>query len=267
MGFFSALTGKAQKKDAEQGYAESTAMLNRGMTQAEGAINQGYAGAATNFGQARNALTDAYNKADSFYANAPDYLTPYAETGNQANTMYGNALGLNGLDAQRAFGANYAASDPFRAQNAAMATDQLMKALNARGMSGSGYAAEAVARQNLARGSEDYQNYLTRLSGLQSQGQQTANQRMGYGMQAAGNRANLASGYGQQMAGTYGNQATMSANRGNALADLYYGNAQQNANMRTGLANARAQSRSTGLNNLLSLGSTLFGAAVNGGGV
>lgn len=264
MSFFSAFTGSAQRKDAKRGYADSTRMLSDGMGKAVGEIDQGYAGADKNFGRARGALGDAYGKADGFYGNAPDYLEPYAQTGSRANALYSDALGLNGVDAQRSFGQNYAASDPFRAQNAGMASEALMKVLNARGMSGSGYAAEAVARQNLQQGSQDYQNYLAQLSGLQSQGQNTAAQRTQFGQNMAGQRANLATGYGNAMAGTYGDQAGMNVNRGNALADLYYGNAQQNANMRTGLANAVAQSRSVGVNNMLGLASTIGGAVMGG---
>jgi hypothetical protein len=251
MSFWDDFTGKSQRKDAKRGYRDSVAMLDEGKTAAEGQIKGGYAGADANYSRERDALTSAYTKADSLYGNTPDYLAPYDATGRSANTLYANALGLNGIEAQKAFGENYAASDPFRAQNAELATEQLMKALNARGLSGSGYGAEAVARQNLMQGSQDYQNYLNNLFGMQQQGQSAAAQRTQFAQNTAANRAGLSTNYGNALAGTYRSQGGLNVDRGNALADLSYGNAQQKANMRTGLANAVAQSRSVGINNLL----------------
>jgi len=257
MGFFDALTGAAQEKDINAGFLDSQRYLDTGRAEATGSIKSGYNAATKNYNNAIKTLgtgrRNALSSLDSGLSSAEGAYQPYMDAGQSANTLYGNALGLNGLDAQKSFGANYAASDPFRDQNAQMATEQLMRSLNARGMSGSGYAAEAVARQNLARGSEDYQNYLTRLAGLQGQGLQTAGNiaqmRYGTGQQRAG----VQSDYAANVANVYGNKAGASINRGNALADLSYGYGQQMANMRTGQANALAQNESTGWNNLMGL--------------
>lgn len=257
MSFFGSLFGTDQQKDIDRGFRESSNLLESGRRMAEGNINTGnnQADAALSGAQgfADTAYRDGINALDTTYREGQAFLNPYLRAGEQANALYGNALGLNGLSAQQAFAQNYAASDPFRQQNALMANEALMKTLNARGLSGGGYAAEAVARQNLMRGSEDYGNYLSRLSGAQAQGQQAAGAAAGLASDFGRNRASYLGEF-QNAMGNYatqrGNNAT---NRGNALANLNYGNAQQTAGMRTGYANATAQNRSTGINNLFGI--------------
>lgn len=254
MSFFGSFMGTDQKHDLNSAYGEATKTLNTGAAQATGDLNIGY-GAGQNllksgyktvgagYNQAQNALSQNQQQTQGYYQ-------PYAGTDAQANTMYGNALGTNGLDAQKAFGQNYAASDPFRQQNSDMANEGLMRVLNARGMSGSGYAGEAVARQSFARGSEDYGNYLNRLQGLQGQGAQLAGQQAQMGQQYGQLQAGLQTGRANALAGIQEQRAGQSVDRGNALGNLDYGNAQQLAGMRTNLGNATAATRGIGVNNL-----------------
>ena len=175
-------------------------------------------------GAATQALTNGYNGAMGNYNTAQGMYDPYRQQGQQASNMYGNALGLNGTDAQKSFGANYAASDPFREQNADFANNALMRQYNAKGMGNSGTSALATQRASLERGSTDYNNYLNRLQGV---GQQ--------GFQATGAQAGLEQGKG----------------------DLTYGYGQQQAGNEISYGNALAQSRNTGVNNLLGLGGLL----------
>jgi hypothetical protein len=199
MGFFQDLLGGSQRKDMANAKA-----------QADGFLQQGYDGAMGSYqaGQAR--------------------FDPYAQSGQKANSMYENALGLNGVEAQQSFGQNYAVSDPFRQQNADFANNALMRQYNARGMSNSGAANLGVARASLERGSQDYQQYLTRLQG---QGQQ--------GFQATAAQGQFDQGMGD-LKFNYGN-----ARAGNAIN---YGN-------------ALAQGRTNGVNNILNGAGTLFGSA------
>lgn len=268
MGFFDSFLNPGAKQ-AKAGYADATGMLRSGEKRARGELNTGYDQAGNYLAQAGQGIGAAYDEAGNALnageSKATGYLDPYIQSGGRANALYGDALGLNGAGAQSAFGANYAASDPFRAQNANFATEALMKSLNARGMSGSGYAAEAVARQNLMRGSEDYGNYLNRLSGVRDSGQS-----------AATNAASIAGNFAQQRAGLatdrlgaqnsiYGAQAQNATDRGNALSNLSYGNAQQMASQRIGLGNALAESKSAGINNLFNLGGMALKATGWGG--
>ena len=274
MSFFGSLTGSDQRKDLRAGANNAVASLNQGLREARGDLSTGYTGstqqydaAHTQLQQSLGASTKALNRGTDAAIAA---FSPYSQAGGQANTMYGNALGLNGLQAQKDFGANYASNDPFRAQNSGFATDDLMRSLNARGLSGSGYAASAVADQSLRRGSQDYQNYLTRLQGQQGQGFQAAGQVAGYQANRGNALAGLNTGYGNSQAGIYGQQAGASTEYGNSLANLNYGNGQQLAGIQTGLANGLAGARTAGVNNIIGLGTTAakiaLGIPPSGGG-
>ena len=259
MGFFGSFMGTDQKRDVTNAFKESVGTLKAGENQARDELNTGYSQAGNYLTQAGQNAQQGYDRADSFLAKGQQagqgYINPYLKSGTRANALYGDALGLNGTTAQQNFGQNYAASDPFREQNAGMATEQLMRSLNARGMSGSGYAAEAVARQNLERGSTDYQNYLTRLQGMQGQGAQMAQFGSQQAGQYAGQRASNATGRANALMGVNQAQAGLSTDQGNALSNLTYGNAQQIAGMRTNLGNAVAATRGIGVNNLFNVAS------------
>ena len=103
MGFFSDFMGTSQQKDLKASKAASDAALSQG-----------------------------YSTAQGNYSTAQGMYDPYVQSGRKASGMYENALGLNGVDAQKSFGANYAASDPFREQNADFANNALMRQFNAR---------------------------------------------------------------------------------------------------------------------------------------
>ena len=256
MGFFGSLTGSDQRRDMNRAYADSTATVNQGYGAARNALSSGYGAADKAYGQGRSDVNSGYRNALSSLAsgtnNAVGAYQPYAATGQNANTMYSNALGLNGQAAQQTFQQNYQA-DPFRDANADFANEALMRVMNARGLSGSGTAAAAVAQESLRRGSEDYNNYLNRLSGLQSQGQQTA-----------GNIANLYANQGQQgaqygmqagsdLANIQGTRGATAYNYGVGQAGLDTDQAVTNAGNRINLGNAQAQSRGILGNNLMSL--------------
>lgn len=256
MGFFGSFTGSDQRRDMRNAYADSTATVNKGYDAARGNLASGYGAANQAYGQARTDVNSGYQNALSSLAsgtnNAVGAYQPYSETGQNANALYGNALGLNGAAAQQTFQRDYQA-DPFRDANNEFASRAIMQTLNARGLSGSGVAPAAIAQESLRRGSEDYNNYLNRLSGLQSQGQQTA-----------GNVANLYANQGQQgaqygmqagsdLANIQGNRAATGYNYGVGQAGLDTDQAITNAGNRINLGNAQAASRGILGNNLMSL--------------
>ena len=256
MSFFGSLTGSNQRRDMNKAYADSTATVNKGYDAARNNLASGYGTANQAYGQARTDVNSGYKNALSALAsgtnNAVGAYQPYSETGQNANALYGNALGLNGAAAQQTFQRDYQA-DPFRDANNEFASRAIMQKLNARGLSGSGVAPAAIAQESLRRGSEDYNNYLNRLSGLQSQGQQTA-----------GNVANLYANQGQQgaqygmqtgsdLANIQGNRAATGYNYGVGQAGLDTDQAITNAGNRINLGNAQAASRGILGNNLMSL--------------
>ena len=134
--------------------------------------------------------------------------------------MYADLLGLNGADA-RAAAQNTLMSDPAFQGQLGQEQNAMLRAMNARGLSGSGagaLAAERVFQQN-------YGNTLNRYAGL---GQQ--------GLQAAGGASNLAATLGQQ--------------RG----DLKFGTNQLQTNLKVGGVNASNQAKTAGINNLIGIG-------------
>ena len=102
-----------------------------------------------------------------------NYYDPYTATGNQANTMYANALGLNGA------GGNQAATSAFQtAPGYQFALNQGTQALDrsaaGSGMFGSGNAAMALNNYGQGMANQQYGNWLSNLSGLNNQGMQAA---------------------------------------------------------------------------------------------
>jgi len=201
MGFFDAFTGKAQAKDLANANAK-----------AEGYVNQGY-------DQAGQAV-------DASHTAAQGYYQPYAESGNKANALYANAIGLNGADGYKAAAGAYQ-QNPFLEDQIARNENALMKGFNARGQTNSGAAALGAARAGQEARYNDYNSWLGRLQGEQSQGLQVAGAQAGQETQYGAQKSDLATGRAGTLAG-------------NAIN---YGNAQ-------------AATRGIGINNLLNIAGT-----------
>jgi hypothetical protein len=163
-------------------------------------------------------LQAGYDEAQPYYDEAFDLFTPYAEQGQQANEMYGHAIGL-GTDEQRAASQERYFSDPAMSAILDQSSNRLLRQMNARGNTYGGKAALAGARVGL----EGYEGWLNRLMG---QGQQ--------GGQYAGQQASIRSGQG----------------------DLRYGFGATKAGQEINYGNARAENRNTGINNLLNVAGT-----------
>ena len=293
MGLFGSFFGSDQRKDVRNATKQANQQLTKSATAARTQMNQGidqqlaslqggYTGATdrlnTGYDRARTDLTGAYGNAESAINTQLDYskqlLDPYITSGNKAQSRYDTALGLNGAAEQRTFADEYAASDPWRELNEDMANKALQRLLNANGHSSDGRLMLASARANQERGSTDYNAYLDRLEGQGQRGGQYALILAGYANYAGSTVANLRAGLGDRLStnevnrGTalgnldygYGqDQGTIQANRGAQNANLTYGLGQQLAGNRINLGNAVADSRSTGINNLIGLGSTVIG--------
>lgn len=173
MGFFGSLFGSDQRRDITNANKKANAALDSGYQS-----QQGY-----------------YDKAASAY-------DPYVQTGQQANTFYANALGLNG-DAARSAAQGTITSDPLWSGKFALDSNNVLKNMNARGLGASGAA--ALAGQRVL--TEDYGNALDRYANLGTQG-----------LQATGAQSNVWQGQGNN-AWNYGTtKAGNDINYGNALA-------------------------------------------------
>lgn len=189
MGFFSDLFGGSQRKDIRNAKRKSDAELQSG-----------------------------YDEAQPYYEQAFDALTPFAQSGVQANTLYTQALGL-GTPEERNAAQNIYFSDPGFNRMMEQSSNALLRNLNARGQSVGGKANLAAARV----ASENYGGWLDRINNLGQQGGQ------------------FASG-----------QSSIRMGQG----DMRYGLGATRAGQETNYGNAIAQSRTTGINNLLNIAGT-----------
>ena len=256
MGFFGSFTGSDQRKDARSAYNDSSKVLQEGYGKAQGNLTQGYKTANSQYGQARadvnSGFTNALANVNRGVGQAVDTYKPWYDSGTQANTMYGNALGLNGAAAQQTFTQNYSQDPSMTAAND-FALKAIMQQQNARGMSNSGAAQAAVAQESLRNYTGNYNSYLDRLAGVSGQGLQAAN---AIGNLYAGQGkdvANLYSQRGSDLANISGQRANLGYQYGQGQAALNSDLAATQAGNRINYGNALAQSRGILGNNLMGL--------------
>lgn len=269
MGLFDSFTGASQRRDIDSAYNASTNQVNAGYRQGMSSLSKGRDAAISNYGNARGALTGGRDAAigttESYLNRATAPLQGYADQGSRANTMYSDALGINGRDAQTSFVDGYQ-GDPFRDFNEQRVTNALMRQYNAAGMLDSGASRLAASRANLERGSMDYNQYLDRLAQQGQQGGQYASQIAGYTNQAGQQIGGYQYGTGQGEANIYGQQAGTEYDYGNQRAGMQVNRGMTLAGNRINYGNALADSRSTGINNLLKIGETAAKAYSGGMG-
>jgi hypothetical protein len=200
--FFDDFTGASSQRDLRRGRDAQLNALMAGETEAGGYLDRSH--------------TDARGLLDPFIASGRGY-----------QSMYDDLMGLNGPEA-RARAQETISSDPMWQGQLGLAQNAAQRALNARGMGGSGTA--ALAGQRVL--AENWGNVLGR---YQQGGQQ--------GMTAAGAGADLTSRYGSDRAG------------------LTFGAAQQRAGVEGSFANSMAANRGTLMNNILGVGSLAVSAA------
>lgn len=121
-------------------------------------------------GQADAALQQGYDGAYGDYTAAGDMYQPYAQSGQQANQFYSDALGLNGDDA-RSTAVNTMTSNPLFQGQLGQESNAMARILNAQGASGGGkaqLAGQRVFQQNAGQ-------WLDRYNNLGQQGMQATN--------------------------------------------------------------------------------------------
>lgn len=214
MGFFDGVLGKSDAK-----------RINASAQEAERRLAAGKASVRTEYG----AGTDA----------ALGRIDPYMRQGRQASDLYGNALGINGGEAQQGAYGTYSQSPFLAAQRGESenALTRMFRQYNARGLGNSGTNRLATARAAQGFEQSNQNSWLDRLNNQGQQGAQFAQTAAGLEQGRGQYMADLESGYGQQL-------ASNEINRGNAV----------NA--------ARQQGRQ----NLIGGLSTLAGAAMQGFG-
>lgn len=150
--------GKATTKAAGQNFAAINGMYNLGTS-------------AINTGEGKSAAE--LDKAIASY-------TPWVDTGTSANTMYANALGLNGADGNTAATGAFQASPGYQwtLDNAIQGSN---RAAAAAGMGASGNALIAAQDRGAQVANQEYGGWLDRLFGVSGQGLDAASgQAQGY---------------------------------------------------------------------------------------
>lgn len=163
MGFFSSLFG------GDSGKATMNALnANKGLI--------------TGFqGTGNNIINTGEQKSEGALNSAIGAYQPWVDSGTQANSMYSNALGLNGADG------NAAATGAFQAgPGYQFALDQgtqaALRGASASGMLNSGNTLTALAGYGQGLANQEYGSWLDRLNGASNQGMQAAaGQAAGYG--------------------------------------------------------------------------------------
>jgi hypothetical protein len=304
MSFWGTLTGSDQADGIAQAGGRAQRQSNQGYQSAQNqnaqgrtAINQGYQRGRQSLTQGRNSAISAYRGGErdalgygqqgieavqgsrdtvrQGVRDANAQMQPYADQGGRAFGQYGDALGVNGSDAQQSYVNNFQ-GDPFREFNEQRAGKELMSRYNAAGMADSGASRLAAARANMERGTQDYQTRLDRLNGMGQQGMQASGQiganTMNGAAQEAAINGQLANLYGQQgniamnaannIGGAYQSTAGQlnqnSMSQGNALynaynqsGDLYRQRGLTNAGNTISMQNAANDARTQGMNNIL----------------
>jgi hypothetical protein len=185
MGFFDTFTGKAQGKTLKKGYLDSKAMMQEGYDTGRGDIQD-------------------------YYGKAQGYLDPYMESGGKTNALLGNALGVNGVDAQRQYMADFQNDPGYQAQfNSGI--NALDRSATARGGLYSGAAMKGVNEFGQQFQRQAFNDRINALSGYNQQGQQAAGAAAGMASQTGGQLGNMAFGFGQQQAANRINYANAKA--------------------------------------------------------
>lgn len=152
-GFFGS---KSAEKKALQAQQLAARQYGQGVTQAQGQVNE------------------AAGTADSYYQ-------PYAAQGQQANTLYGDAIGVNGRPAQEAFFSSWVDDPGFEATQQA-GRQQVEHSNIVRGTANSGAAMKELFDFGQRSKYGQFQDRLNRLQGQGTQGFQAANARSGLEM-------------------------------------------------------------------------------------
>ena len=214
MGLFDSLFG-ISAQPATQAYNSQQAALTQGKQQANNALNNQTANYAGTELLANN------------------NFSPYDTTGTAANTMLGNALGLNGASGNAA-ATNAFTSDPGYTYTLNQGLQSVLRNSAATGDVASGGTLEGLDTFGTNLANQGYQNWLGNLSGASGQGLTAAggqanvlNNLSNLFGQTGGQQANVDTGTATQLsnaAGQYGTNITaMNAAGGADLTSLLSG--------------------------------------------
>ncbi len=174
-------------------------------------------------------LSNFTNTTNDYLGRSLDYLKPYAAAGGDTLKLLGNALGINGADGQQSFFSNLM-TQPGYASGQQAGIDALDKSAASRGLLHSG----GQNRDLFSFGNRYFNDF-------------------------ANNRISQLGGLLAPTMGAAGTSAGLTSQAGSDIAGAQFGTGQLLSNSATNLGNATAQSRSTGINNILGVGNMVAG--------
>lgn len=154
------------------------------------------------------------------YAQTRSDLAPYRDSGAAANTQYGNLMGLNGESARNNAFSMYQ-TDPSYQWQRNQAIDATQGSAAARGGLFSGATLKGISDRTQNIANLDYGNYVNRLAGLASSGQNAAAQTGQFGAGAANGMSNAYTNAGNATAGAYTGAANSFNNALSQGAGIY----------------------------------------------
>ncbi len=250
---------QAANKELNDGYNKAVGQLDTAKAASADYLNSNrdvYQGAYDN---AKGLMDSAYGDARAQTADIAAGYQPYANSGQQANTAYSNAMGLNGAEGYNQAMQQFRTGPGYQFQ-----MDQGLDALNrtaaARGGLASGNNSVDLMKYAQGMADQSWQQNLGNLNNQANMGMQATNGianakqgqaqlAMNYGSQGA----QLAQGYGTQMAGINNTLAGNETNYGNTVSG-----------MSTNLAGQMAQNTEKGMMAGQQAASNRFGAVMGG---
>jgi len=224
-----------------QQYGTATNALSTGASNATNAINDLYGqatGAVKDYGsQALDFLNTGANNAAGLSLSSNDQYSPYVSSGQGATSLLADALGVNGTTGNQNALDSFQAGPGYQWQ-VDQATDAAARKAASLGMTASGNTLDAITRlgSNLANG--EFQQWLSNLSGLGTQGLSAANSVSGNNNTAAG----VLSGAATTGAGLLNNQGSVLgqilSNQGNNLGNIENSLGTNQATLATNLGNS-----------------------------
>lgn len=154
-----------------------------------------------------NIINTGEQKSEGAINSAISGYQPWVDSGKSANSMYSNAIGLNGAEGNAAATGAFQAGPGYQFQ-LDQGTQAALRGASAAGMLNSGNTLTALSQYGQGLANQEYGSWLDRLSGASSQGLQAAGgQATGYGGLAnlyqgtAGDRLGLESAISQGLMG------------------------------------------------------------------
>jgi hypothetical protein len=156
------------------------------------------------------------------FGQAAGYEQPYMQAGQNALNQYGNAIGLNGADAQQAYYNNFQ-NDPGFQSGVNYGLQQLQAQQAAQGMGLSGNALAALQSYSQNALSQEYQARLSDLFKNAQLGQSSANALAGVSTSNGNALANYNLAAGQAAGSELSGLGNGVSNAASNYANYYYG--------------------------------------------